>query len=523
MGIIDRLFGRRINNENGYDKIQSRINELNDMIVSNLSPVKRDQVSKRKIKTLGRFVKSKGLVTHFSTGNLDYEPPEFDLQMLTGYYTNDSYFMQAINKLREQVTRNGYNLVGEDEKTVDIVKSRLRDIKVATKIPFDKIIEHIAFDLLLYGNCFVYKRRSDKLSSGYTYTRFDGKRMKPIAGIFCVDPTNIQVVSDRYGNIKKYVQNNFFNSDLIGLAAFVPRLFFNTYAEDQEWNKDDMDHIKYNQIRGYLYGTPTGWPVLSDIRSIRMIEENMELITYQHGHPFVHAKVGTPEAPATREEVELAQQLIENMEGNGTLVTNERVEVLLKGIEGRQVPIEVYYTLLKNRTFSGMGVSSVLMGEGGTTNKSTAVTIDKIAQTKVVDIQNEISNYVTNTLFDEILLEAGYKYHQINESNRVELKFPEIDPERKTIQDNNTVQLWLNNLLSFNEARKEIGKPPLNEYSNQFYNEVVKVPMMEKEGELGIQLQKATNKMNANSNEVENKARPTNQHGTKAGRTQPQN
>jgi hypothetical protein len=69
-----------------------------------------------------------------------------------------------------------------------------------------------------------------------------------------------------------------------------------------------------------------------------------------------------------------------------------------------------------------------------------------------------MKNFIEFFVFNELLLEGGYDPLEAN--NKVEIKFGIIDRENRSKLENQTIQLWLNNLLSENEARQRLGYAP---------------------------------------------------------------
>jgi hypothetical protein len=87
---------------------------------------------------------------------------------------------------------------------------------------------------------------------------------------------------------------------------------------------------------------------------------------------------------------------------------------------------------------------------------------------------------------------------------KVSLKFSVVDKEQATKLENNTIQLFANKLITLTEARKKLGEPPL-ENPEDTYFELFEKPLAE--------LKTA----GFNNGESENKARPENQFGKRAG------
>ena len=103
------------------------------------------------------------------------------------------------------------------------------------------------------------------------------------------------------------------------------------------------------------------------------------------------------------------------------------------------------------------------MGEADSANRSTANTLSKIAIQSIEALQRYIKVFIETYVISELLLEGGYGEALINPEKMVSIKFGSVDKEEKSKEENQTIQLWLNNLISEKEARKRLGEQPVSE------------------------------------------------------------
>ena len=79
----------------------------------------------------------------------------------------------------------------------------------------------------------------------------------------------------------------------------------------------------------------------------------MDLLGFQYGHPFLHARIGNEKERMTaleiRNESALLRDQIEAMEGNGMLVTSHLVEIAFKGTTGTIPDLLEYANHFKER------------------------------------------------------------------------------------------------------------------------------------------------------------------------------
>lgn len=280
-----------------------------------------------------------------------FNQSEYDLALINRIEDTDSYVHQAFVKKVGLMFKEGYDLVGADPKTIQYIKLRLAQIARASGIPTDELLRSIGRSLIKKSNAFLVKARKESASGGRTRTVPGGtKELEPVAGYFVAPAETMQYEADKNGRVTRWKQE-------------LPDGTF-TY-----FKPEDVVHLYFNKKDGFVYGTPTIVPVIDDIRSLRKIEENVELLVYQHLFPLFHYKIGSDEFPATvdelgNDEIEVAKREIQTMPSEGGLVTSHRHEIELIGAENRSLRAEGYLEHFKKRVFSGLGISAVDMGEG---------------------------------------------------------------------------------------------------------------------------------------------------------------
>jgi hypothetical protein len=205
---------------------------------------------------------------------------------------------------------------------------------------------------------------------------------------------------------------------------------------------------------------------LDDIRALRKIEENVELLIYQHLFPLFQYKVGTAEAPAGitetgQREIDVVRQEIQFMPSEGGIVTPERHEISTVGVEGRALRAEAYLEYFKKRVISGLGISAVDLGEGSTSNRSTADNMSRNLIDSVKNVQQIMESFVNQYIFNELLLESTFGDDVLNEENIVKLKFKEIDVDSQIKKETHLADQFSKDMITHDEGRRRMGYEPL--------------------------------------------------------------
>jgi hypothetical protein len=402
------------------------------------------------------IIKRVGLV--FSKGSgaqakTAFQEPEFDLEEITKAYNTDSYIRQAIDKYIDLIFKAGWDIVGKNQNSVDYIKVRLAVMSDATQTPLRQFLLEIAEDLVKYGNAFIIKARASgqyTLPAGVTATPVSGKKV--VAGYFVMPPTTITIARDEVGTVVNYQQN---------ISGKTP----------VEYKPEDIIHIHWKRERGMAFGYPFLIPVLDDVKVLRSVEENVIRLIYRHLFPLYLYKVGLPEPglEATDPEIEEVRDQIRNMPLDGGLVVPERHDVKVVGTEGQALDASDYLEYFRKRVFTGLGVSETIMGISDSSNRSTAESMTTEMHDRIKAFQRVIAEGLVFHIFNELLREGGFD-PLTRPDDKVEFQFKEIDLDMRTKLENMVGQLWNNNMITFEEARQELGKDSVVDESRLFAN-----------------------------------------------------
>jgi hypothetical protein len=330
-------------------------------------------------------------------------------------------------------------------------------------------------------------------------------------------------------------------------------------GKKKEFAPNRVVHFYLDRKTGFTMGTPILTPVKDDIRALRRIEENIDLLVYQHLFPMFQYKVGTKELPAQtyadgRTEIDIVRTELEFMPPEGILVTPERHEISMVGAEGRALRAEGFLKHFKERVLAGLGTSTVDMGEGGTSNRNTADRLSDNIRDDVKSVQDDFEAQFDFEVIRELLLEGKFGARILDPDNQVHLQFKEIDIDRLIAFQNHTAQMYQDHCISEDEMRRLLGYEPIGideqEVREKMYLQLVQIPTdliksvdessglsaavdnpnlpvegkNAKEGEARqkrIEVVKkkvqATSKPNSGQRASAARNRPSNQHGTRSG------
>lgn len=463
-----------------------------------------------------------------------FQVSEYNLGEISKVMDIESYVRQAFNKHVELCLKEGYDISSRNEQATLYIKRRFREMAEVSGYTLDMLLRYITQNIVSYSNAFLVKVRDFKRSTGAPIQRVNGPSLPPVAAYFPMDPTSIQIKRDYHGKVLKYWQRVPGNPIM---PQFLP---------------ENIVHFYYDRKEGFAFGTPYIVPVLDDIRSLRRMEENVEMLVTQHLFPLYQYIVGTENSPAEiyedgTSEVDVIKNQIERMPTEGSIVTPERHEIKNLGAEGKALDAENYLKYFEKRVMAGLGLSDIALGRGDSANRATATTIDKIMTDRCKDFQVVIEEVINEFIIKELLYEGGYVIDE-KEDNFVKMRFREIDIDSLLKVQNHAVFKYEHHAITETEMREEISKDPISGgQREEMYFEMVQKPnaiiaardepytaaaktalksgssksagAKPAPGSAAKAKAKVTAPVNLKKKATENREKPTNQYGQKPAKT----
>jgi len=380
--------------------------------------------------------------------------PEYDLADPYRIEDTESIFRQSIEKKTTLAFKHGYEFTGKNKRYLKYIKARLAQIAYATGIPSILLVRGIFRDLATANNAFLIKVR-DKNKSGGRVRKQGNKQLNPVAGYFIAHPSCMQ----------PFIKNK-------RIVKWRYTLPSGRYVE---FNPEDVIHFHSSKRAGFFFAPPLVVPVKDDIRALRKIEENIELMLYQYLFPLFHYRIGTDEYPAGvtesgDDEITVAQQQLYRMTAEGGIVTSHRHEIRLLGIEGRQMQAESYLKHFLRRVLGGLGLSEIDLGISDSANRSTAESFSRSLVDAVKDLQLVIKQVFETEVVMELLLESGMIRNPMDlfdEDNMIFMDWHEIDIDYLVKIQNHNLDVFLKNGITYSELRQCLGKDPIKKGSKE--------------------------------------------------------
>ena len=379
-----------------------------------------------------------------------YEQSEYDLSEIKDAVNTDSYLKIACIKYYQLIMKSGYQITSVNENAVTYIKQRIRAMEFGTGTPFDVLMNGIAQDLVTYSNAFLVKSRVDKIANGLEAKGVLDK--KPVGGYFRMDPTTVTIKRSSDGQVQGYQQE--------------------AGSTTKTYKTSDVVHFYIDKDAGNAFGTPRISSALEDVKILRKVEGNTLSLLYRFALPLYQMKIGLPQENfmATDKEIREAQTQVEKMPMDGILITNERTAFEEIGAKSTAIDMTPYLQYYEKRVFSALNVSESMMGRGGA--KQDADSMEQQIHDQVKFFQHMIEIFMCNGVFDELLLEGGYN-PIFNEEDRVSFTFNEISLDTRIKLENHVMTQYQGNMLTFDEARRQIGLQSENVDQSQLYANLI--------------------------------------------------
>src|SRR5665213_631659 len=382
---------------------------------------------------------------------------DYDLSVIDKFCDNESIVYQAFAKILQKATNNGWQFISQDQEAVDYIRRRLIEFSRVLKRPVADFIRLCLVDLVKYSNSFWYKFRDPHNSSGRR-VRVGDDLYDPIAAYVHLDASAVIPERDKFGNVLRYYVGPTHQAQFL-------------LDQGKQVKPEDMVHIYVDKNERNNIGMPFIWPTIDDIRVLRHMEENLELMIHKHMFPLYQYVIGTKEQPTEPEEVEKIIIDIENMPSEGAWVTPNRHEIKVIGAEGKAMTVDKYLTYFRERVIMGLGIGLVSFGIGSGGSRASSEVIDRNLVEAAKIFQKRLCEWINDIIIPELLAEGGWDQYS-EKLPKVELTFNEIDSDTKIKIENNALQLFLANAIDYDELRARIGedmKAP-NDSGKLFFN-----------------------------------------------------
>lgn len=307
-----------------------KVEETTAKVQTVTTSVTRTRTNEIKLKSLKDSI---GVITPKYTFSVSDRPgewtvphPDNSYDYYLNMYTLIPVAKNAVDNLSNFAIQSGYELEGGNAS----VKAFL------DKVNFDQLALNILKQMIIYGNA---------------YLELDGNNVK------LLPPKQMYVVVQKGGNN---------DGGLIGYKQVLDD------TSSVPFKPEQVAHFKWNEIGPAFYGISDLRAVDTTLTSLYNYQNDLGIIMHRYAQPLLHHRLGRPEAPATRAQIDDYKTMVEDRETGQDFISSS--DVVIESIQAnmRMVQPDGILKHLENQLIAGLGVPEIFVRGGETSNKATA-------------------------------------------------------------------------------------------------------------------------------------------------------
>lgn len=412
-------------------------------------------------KTLSKAFKIAALAVGFNgipvsiNSRSTFEVPDIDFQRINRAIDTDSYMRQGINKYKELLWKEGWEIVSENEDAVNYLYKRIDFMEIAMGRTFQDLLIDIGDQLIRYANVFIVKSRSKDMLELFPDKLYSGLGKYPIVGYYLIPTEHVEILRDQNNRPFWYRQRR---DDALAY-----------YSQGQDfapkWKAIDVIHMYYDKKPGRAFGTPFLASSLDDVLALRQVEEDHQNLIHRELFPLYQYKIGTDDHPATKDEIDKAEVELNSLRTEGGLIMPHRHTVEVIGADGNALDAGDFITHMKERVAISLGLFPHHLGmTGAGGNRAMTDRLDTAFYDKIKSYQRYIADCIRLYIFNEMLIEGGFDPHvhpdNTGQSDRCIFKFHEIDVDTQVKKETHELQKMTAGAQTVPETRLKLGMMP---------------------------------------------------------------
>jgi len=399
--------------------------------------------------------------------------PHEEMTMCVEMYNRNSFAQSAINTMKDFI-KGGDVVVKSDDKITQIRAQRyLEDLGIDTWI--DEVIENV----LKTGNSYLEIDYEDAewkkprkcyplADSSQIYINCDEFGLPKKEEKVVTDPITKQPKKITARNEEEYfVQRinpmyKLKNAKWYDMSYHYGSLFHKFRIYGVPINKRKMIQFRLNLGDTGMYGRSYLASALDDYEILKQIERSIAVIAKYKAVPRDIIMYGDKDNPSTDEELDEFIVYLESLEKDESAIVNKPIKRESLAYAGQDINLDYMIQHVRKKIISGIA-PDFMMGLGDQVNKATA---------QISLISYILAIYSKRKLFlkpiETFLLKPFLRREGLQEAH---LEFGELDFETQSEKVNRVGGLWVQNLVTFNEARSMLGMSSIGDTGEVYYLE----------------------------------------------------
>lgn len=363
--------------------------------------------------------------------------PKVDLGDLWKAYLADGYIQRTVDLLAALVYHTGIRWSAGSSALDNYLAARFEIARLQNGYDWDRLIRFAVFEFVLYGNAFLIKATTRRLTSLY------GRSISSpaVAAWYPVPARCMFPVVSRDG------------TGLEGWMLRIKPLSDAGMYVERYFPSDQVVHLAHRRPLDSAYGVPVLLGAVEDIRGLRQIEEEVLRMIHRFVNPRLH--ISTPDITGTgagvRPDMQQVVEAINQMSSDAVLVTMPGQEVRVIGAESFALRAEPYLEYFARRAISGLGMNEVTIGQKQ--QDPDMDTLDLALRALVRSLQRDFAEQLMSGIIAPLLSEGGW------ERGSVSLQFGEPDSRHVLRLFTVISNLYSQSVITLSEARRMMSLP----------------------------------------------------------------
>jgi len=399
--------------------------------------------------------------------------PHEEMAQCVEMYNRNSFAQSAINTMKDFI-KGGDIVVKSDDKQTKIMAQQYLD-----NLDVDSWVEEVIENTIKTGN-------------GYLEIDFEDAAWKfPHKCYAIADSSRIYINSDEFGKPKKeekWVVDPITKEPVMQEVSneeeyFIQRIEAGFQHPKAKWydmsyhvgfqfqkfriygipiNKRKMIHFKLNLGDTGIYGRSYLASALDDYESLKQIERSIAIIAKYKAVPRDVIMYGDKDNPATDDELDEFIVYLESLEKEESAVVNKPIKRESLSYAGQDINLDYMIQHIRKKIIAGIAPDFMMGMSGDVQNSSAQITL----------LSYILAIYAKRKLFLRPIQRHILKpFLRKNKLAHAWLEFGELDFETKNEKANRVGALWVQNLLTFNEARSMLGFTSIGDNGDVYYLE----------------------------------------------------
>jgi hypothetical protein len=299
------------------------------------------------------------------------EHPDKKFNEYLSMYTMIPTAKNAVDNLSNFAIQSGYELEGGKVETAK---------KFLDVVNFDQLGLNVLKQMIIYGNAYVEVGEALKI----------------------LPAEQMHVTVSRGGD---------HDGEIVGYKQILGTL------DPIRFKPEQIAHFKWNEIGPAFYG-------ISDLKAVEMTltalynyQNDLGIIMHRYAQPLLHHKLGRPEAPANKEQIDDYTAMVEDRDTGEDFVTSSDVEIDSIQADMKMVQPDGILTHLENQLIAGLNIPATFLRGGTSSNKATAEVELQAFDRKVKAIRAAFTEVVEDKILNKFNCKIRWREMSIQDES----------------------------------------------------------------------------------------------------------